>query len=124
MHQCSKSEAKPVEMLWSGGFCSRWVPRLILYRFLPQLQSELDQEYQDKFRRLPVEIQEFVQDSAACKDKLSRDSDFLPISTVTGKLKHEEVEERSSEKVFGTPLWVCSTFNMFCTSHAVEFSLN
>uniref|UniRef100_A0A8C1RG81 1-phosphatidylinositol 4,5-bisphosphate phosphodiesterase n=1 Tax=Cyprinus carpio TaxID=7962 RepID=A0A8C1RG81_CYPCA len=70
----------------------------------PKLQSELDQEYQDKFRRLPVEIQEFVQDSAACKDKLSRDSDFLPISTVTGKLKHEEVEERSSEKVFGTPL--------------------
>lgn len=51
-----------------------------------------------------MEIQEFVQDSAACKDKLSRDSDFLPISTVTGKLKHEEVEERSSEKVFGTPL--------------------
>uniref|UniRef100_A0A9J8BTX4 1-phosphatidylinositol 4,5-bisphosphate phosphodiesterase n=1 Tax=Cyprinus carpio carpio TaxID=630221 RepID=A0A9J8BTX4_CYPCA len=70
----------------------------------PKLQSELDQEYQDKFRRLPVEIQEFVQDSAACKDKLSRDSDFLPISTVTGKLKHEDVEERSSEKVFGTPL--------------------
>uniref|UniRef100_A0A8C1M7U8 phosphoinositide phospholipase C n=1 Tax=Cyprinus carpio TaxID=7962 RepID=A0A8C1M7U8_CYPCA len=74
------------------------------------LQSELDQEYQDKFRRLPVEIQEFVQDSAACKGKLSPDSDFLPISTVTGKLKHvalspaEDVEERSSEKVFDTPL--------------------
>uniref|UniRef100_A0A8C6WR70 Phosphoinositide phospholipase C n=1 Tax=Neogobius melanostomus TaxID=47308 RepID=A0A8C6WR70_9GOBI len=29
----------------------------------PKLQSDLDQEYQDKFRRLPVEIQEFVQDS-------------------------------------------------------------
>uniref|UniRef100_A0A8C1I2N9 Phosphoinositide phospholipase C n=1 Tax=Cyprinus carpio carpio TaxID=630221 RepID=A0A8C1I2N9_CYPCA len=76
----------------------------------PKLQSELDQEYQDKFRRLPVEIQEFVQDSAACKGKLSPDSDFLPISTVTGKLKHvalspaEDVEERSSEKVFDTPL--------------------
>ncbi|KAJ3606601.1 hypothetical protein NHX12_026122 [Muraenolepis orangiensis] len=28
----------------------------------PQLQSDLDQEYQDKFRRLPLEIQEFVQD--------------------------------------------------------------
>lgn len=48
--------------------------------FLPQLQSELDQEYQDKFRRLPVEIQEFVQDSAACKGKLSQDCDFLPMS--------------------------------------------
>uniref|UniRef100_A0A8C6TVC6 Phosphoinositide phospholipase C n=1 Tax=Neogobius melanostomus TaxID=47308 RepID=A0A8C6TVC6_9GOBI len=29
----------------------------------PKLQSDLDQEYQDKFRRLPVEIQEFVQDN-------------------------------------------------------------
>ncbi|KAL0165380.1 hypothetical protein M9458_041133, partial [Cirrhinus mrigala] len=66
--------------------------------------SELDQEYQDKFRRLPVEIQEFVQDFAACKGKLSQDSDFLPISTTTEKLNHatlspgEDVEERSSEK--------------------------
>ncbi len=53
-----------------------------------------------------MEIQEFVQDSAACKGKLSQDSDFLPISTTTGKLKHaaEDVEERSSEKAFDTPL--------------------
>ncbi|XP_050994673.1 1-phosphatidylinositol 4,5-bisphosphate phosphodiesterase beta-1 isoform X3 [Labeo rohita] len=76
----------------------------------PKLQSELDQEYQDKFRRLPVEIQEFVQDFAACKGKLSQDSDFLPISTTTEKLNHaalspgEDVEERSPEIVFDTPL--------------------
>uniref|UniRef100_A0A8C6TV07 1-phosphatidylinositol 4,5-bisphosphate phosphodiesterase n=1 Tax=Neogobius melanostomus TaxID=47308 RepID=A0A8C6TV07_9GOBI len=37
----------------------------------PKLQSDLDQEYQDKFRRLPVEIQEFVQDSG--RTKLSSD---------------------------------------------------
>uniref|UniRef100_A0A672RRF0 phosphoinositide phospholipase C n=1 Tax=Sinocyclocheilus grahami TaxID=75366 RepID=A0A672RRF0_SINGR len=91
--------------------CSRinsQIPRLILYRFLPQLQSELDQEYQDKFRRLPAEIQEFVQDSAACKGKFSQDSDFLPISRTPGKLKPSlspaEDVERSSEKVFDTPL--------------------
>uniref|UniRef100_A0A671MJY0 1-phosphatidylinositol 4,5-bisphosphate phosphodiesterase n=1 Tax=Sinocyclocheilus anshuiensis TaxID=1608454 RepID=A0A671MJY0_9TELE len=74
----------------------------------PKLQSELDQEYQDKFRRLPAEIQEFVQDSAACKGKLSQDSDFLPISRTPGKLKPSlspaEDVERSSEKVFDTPL--------------------
>ncbi|XP_043074621.1 1-phosphatidylinositol 4,5-bisphosphate phosphodiesterase beta-1-like isoform X2 [Puntigrus tetrazona] len=70
-----------------------------------KFQSELDQEYQDKFRRLPAEIQEFVQDSAACKGKLSQDSDFLPISTTTGKFSPaEDVEEQSSEKVFDTPL--------------------
>uniref|UniRef100_A0A673LQY2 1-phosphatidylinositol 4,5-bisphosphate phosphodiesterase n=1 Tax=Sinocyclocheilus rhinocerous TaxID=307959 RepID=A0A673LQY2_9TELE len=73
-----------------------------------KLQSELDQEYQDKFRRLPAEIQEFVQDSAACKGKLSQDSDFLPISRTPGKLKPSlspaEDVERSSEKVFDTPL--------------------
>ncbi|XP_016104873.1 1-phosphatidylinositol 4,5-bisphosphate phosphodiesterase beta-1 [Sinocyclocheilus grahami] len=74
----------------------------------PKLQSELDQEYQDKFRRLPAEIQEFVQDSAACKGKFSQDSDFLPISRTPGKLKPSlspaEDVERSSEKVFDTPL--------------------
>uniref|UniRef100_A0A672RR58 1-phosphatidylinositol 4,5-bisphosphate phosphodiesterase n=1 Tax=Sinocyclocheilus grahami TaxID=75366 RepID=A0A672RR58_SINGR len=73
-----------------------------------KLQSELDQEYQDKFRRLPAEIQEFVQDSAACKGKFSQDSDFLPISRTPGKLKPSlspaEDVERSSEKVFDTPL--------------------
>ncbi|XP_073672742.1 LOW QUALITY PROTEIN: 1-phosphatidylinositol 4,5-bisphosphate phosphodiesterase beta-1 [Garra rufa] len=76
----------------------------------PKLQSELDQEYQDKFRRLPVEIQEFVQDFAACRGKLSQDSDSLPISTNTEKLNHaalspgEDVEDQPSEKVFDTPL--------------------
>ncbi|XP_039540264.1 1-phosphatidylinositol 4,5-bisphosphate phosphodiesterase beta-1 isoform X2 [Pimephales promelas] len=65
----------------------------------PKLQIELDQEYQDKFRRLPVEIQEFVQDSAACKAQ-SRDSGGgLPVSTETLRS-----ESGSSEKGFDTTL--------------------
>ncbi|ROL50502.1 1-phosphatidylinositol 4,5-bisphosphate phosphodiesterase beta-1 [Anabarilius grahami] len=65
-----------------------------------ELRSELDQEYQDKFRRLPVEIQEFVQDSAACKGKLINSSDCLPVSTATEANRGLE----SSEKVFDTTL--------------------
>ncbi|XP_051000657.1 1-phosphatidylinositol 4,5-bisphosphate phosphodiesterase beta-1 isoform X1 [Acomys russatus] len=38
----------------------------------PQLQVELEQEYQDKFKRLPLEILEFVQE--AMKGKISEDS--------------------------------------------------
>ena len=37
-----------------------------------QLQVELEQEYQDKFKRLPLEILEFVQE--AMKGKISEDS--------------------------------------------------
>uniref|UniRef100_A0A8B9JQM0 1-phosphatidylinositol 4,5-bisphosphate phosphodiesterase n=1 Tax=Astyanax mexicanus TaxID=7994 RepID=A0A8B9JQM0_ASTMX len=75
----------------------------------PKLQSELDQEYQDKFRRLPVEIQEFVQESA--KGKPSNECEQSCLSgSVTEKLNHraaqseEDLEEASSEKVYDTPL--------------------
>ncbi|XP_030627050.1 1-phosphatidylinositol 4,5-bisphosphate phosphodiesterase beta-1 [Chanos chanos] len=76
----------------------------------PKLQSELDQEYQDKFRRLPVEIQEFVQDTA--KGKLTNNSEqgILPISTTIERLNHraahseEDKEEGSSEGAYDTPL--------------------
>uniref|UniRef100_A0A8C5GK89 1-phosphatidylinositol 4,5-bisphosphate phosphodiesterase n=1 Tax=Gouania willdenowi TaxID=441366 RepID=A0A8C5GK89_GOUWI len=76
----------------------------------PKLQSDLDQEYQDKFRRLPVEIQEFVQDSS--KAKLSDDNiQANPVSSsTTEKLKlktsqsEEDIEEGSSEPVYDTPL--------------------
>lgn len=76
----------------------------------PQLQSDLDQEYQDKFRRLPVEIQEFVQDSS--KARLSEDGVHgkLPASSTTEKLNHkasqseDDMEEGSSERVYDTPL--------------------
>lgn len=80
-------------------------------RLLPlQLQSDLDQEYQDKFRRLPVEIQEFVQDSS--KAKLSDDGVHgnLVSSSTTEKLNHkasqseDDTEEGSSERVYDTPL--------------------
>jgi len=82
-----------------------------LFVLPPQLQSDLDQEYQDKFRRLPVEIQEFVQDSS--KAKLS-DGDSvhgnLVASSTTEKLNHkasqseDDTEECSSERVYDTPL--------------------
>uniref|UniRef100_A0A667ZQP2 1-phosphatidylinositol 4,5-bisphosphate phosphodiesterase n=1 Tax=Myripristis murdjan TaxID=586833 RepID=A0A667ZQP2_9TELE len=76
----------------------------------PKLQSDLDQEYQDKFRRLPVEIQEFVQDSS--KAKLSDDClhSSLSVSSTAEKLNHkasqseDDMEEGSSERVYDTPL--------------------
>uniref|UniRef100_A0A3P9PQ36 Phosphoinositide phospholipase C n=1 Tax=Poecilia reticulata TaxID=8081 RepID=A0A3P9PQ36_POERE len=76
----------------------------------PKLQSDLDQEYQDKFRRLPVEIQEFVQDSS--KTKLCDDSlpGNLVSSSTTERLNHkasqseDDMEEGSSEHAFDTPL--------------------
>lgn len=79
--------------------------------FVPlQLQNDLDQEYQDKFRRLPVEIQEFVQDSS--KTKLSDDGiqGNLIASSTSEKLNHkasqseDDMEEGSSERVYDTPL--------------------
>uniref|UniRef100_A0A669E4D6 phosphoinositide phospholipase C n=1 Tax=Oreochromis niloticus TaxID=8128 RepID=A0A669E4D6_ORENI len=83
----------------------------LMLDFLPlQLQSDLDQEYQDKFRRLPVEIQEFVQDSS--KAKLSDDGihGSLVSSSTAEKLNHkasqseDDMEEGSSERVYETPL--------------------
>uniref|UniRef100_A0A3Q3WAF3 1-phosphatidylinositol 4,5-bisphosphate phosphodiesterase n=1 Tax=Mola mola TaxID=94237 RepID=A0A3Q3WAF3_MOLML len=76
----------------------------------PKLQSDLDQEYQDKFRRLPVEIQEFVQDSS--KNKLSDDGlhGKLVASSTSEKFNHkasqseDEMEEGSSERVYDTSL--------------------
>uniref|UniRef100_A0A8C9X896 1-phosphatidylinositol 4,5-bisphosphate phosphodiesterase n=1 Tax=Sander lucioperca TaxID=283035 RepID=A0A8C9X896_SANLU len=76
----------------------------------PKLQSDLDQEYQDKFRRLPVEIQEFVQDSS--KAKLSDEGVHgnLVASSTTERLNHkalqseDDMEEGSSERVYDTPL--------------------
>nr|XP_055041485.1 1-phosphatidylinositol 4,5-bisphosphate phosphodiesterase beta-1 isoform X2 [Misgurnus anguillicaudatus] len=54
----------------------------------PKLHNELEKEYQDKFLRLPMEIQEFLQDSAAYKGKSSKDSDwnYLPIPRMTENL--------------------------------------
>lgn len=76
----------------------------------PKLQTDLDQEYQDKFRRLPVEIQEFVQDSS--KTKLSDDNIHgnLVSSSTSEKLNHkasqseDDTEEGSSERAYETPL--------------------
>uniref|UniRef100_A0A8B9LKC8 phosphoinositide phospholipase C n=1 Tax=Astyanax mexicanus TaxID=7994 RepID=A0A8B9LKC8_ASTMX len=53
-----------------------------------QLQNELDQEYQDKFRRLPVEIQEFVQETTKRKTDGS-DQESLPSSSTLEKLSHK-----------------------------------
>lgn len=78
--------------------------------FPPQLQSDLDQEYQDKFRRLPVEIQEFVQDSSKAKLRDDAVHGNLVASSTTEKLNHkasqseDDMEEGSSERVYDTPL--------------------
>uniref|UniRef100_A0A8C4ZK16 Phosphoinositide phospholipase C n=1 Tax=Gadus morhua TaxID=8049 RepID=A0A8C4ZK16_GADMO len=76
----------------------------------PKLQSDLDQEYQDKFRRLPVEIQEFVQDSSRTKlrDDPSLQSS-LSVSSISERLSkalqsEEETEDGSTERVYDTPL--------------------
>uniref|UniRef100_A0A3B4TZ36 1-phosphatidylinositol 4,5-bisphosphate phosphodiesterase n=1 Tax=Seriola dumerili TaxID=41447 RepID=A0A3B4TZ36_SERDU len=76
----------------------------------PKLQSDLDQEYQDKFRRLPVEIQEFVQDSSKVKPSDDGVHGNLVASSTTEKLNHkasqseDDMEEGSSERVYDTPL--------------------
>ncbi|XP_062864063.1 1-phosphatidylinositol 4,5-bisphosphate phosphodiesterase beta-1-like [Trichomycterus rosablanca] len=54
----------------------------------PKLQNELDQEYQDKFRRLPVEIQEFVHETTKRKSDGS-DQESLPMSSTLEKLSHK-----------------------------------
>lgn len=77
----------------------------------PKLQVELEQEYQDKFKRLPLEILEFVQE--AMKGKISEDSNHssAPSSLTSdpGKLNHkppssEELEGDHPGREFDTPL--------------------
>ncbi|XP_069090246.1 1-phosphatidylinositol 4,5-bisphosphate phosphodiesterase beta-1 isoform X1 [Pleurodeles waltl] len=78
----------------------------------PKLQVELDQEYQDKFKRLPMEIQEFVQE--AMKGKFSDDGEHSSATSSlapdSGKLNHKplsnevEAEVDSAEKGFDTSL--------------------
>ncbi|XP_044515425.1 1-phosphatidylinositol 4,5-bisphosphate phosphodiesterase beta-1 [Gracilinanus agilis] len=78
----------------------------------PKMQVELDQEYQDKFKRLPLEILEFVQE--AMKGKISEDSNHSSVSSSvtsdSSKANHksppneEELEEDNAERVFDTPL--------------------
>ncbi|XP_032317734.1 1-phosphatidylinositol 4,5-bisphosphate phosphodiesterase beta-1 isoform X1 [Camelus ferus] len=77
----------------------------------PKLQVELEQEYQDKFKRLPLEILEFVQE--AMKGKISEDSNHssapAPLASDPGKLNHkppsgEELEGENPGKEFDTPL--------------------
>ncbi|XP_069402483.1 1-phosphatidylinositol 4,5-bisphosphate phosphodiesterase beta-1 isoform X1 [Ovis canadensis] len=77
----------------------------------PKLQVELEQEYQDKFKRLPLEILEFVQE--AMKGKISEDSNHSsapPLMTSdSGKLNQklpssDELEGENPGKEFDTPL--------------------
>ncbi|XP_065116084.1 1-phosphatidylinositol 4,5-bisphosphate phosphodiesterase beta-1 [Paramisgurnus dabryanus] len=73
----------------------------------PKLYSELEKEYQDKFLRLPMEIQEFLQDSAACKGKSNKDSDwnYLPIPRMTENLSRVAVTgDYAEEKGLETSL--------------------
>ncbi|XP_040104255.1 1-phosphatidylinositol 4,5-bisphosphate phosphodiesterase beta-1 isoform X1 [Oryx dammah] len=77
----------------------------------PKLQVELEQEYQDKFKRLPLEILEFVQE--AMKGKISEDSNHSSapplLTSDSGKLNQkppssEELEGENPGKEFDTPL--------------------
>uniref|UniRef100_A0A4X1UKJ8 1-phosphatidylinositol 4,5-bisphosphate phosphodiesterase n=1 Tax=Sus scrofa TaxID=9823 RepID=A0A4X1UKJ8_PIG len=77
----------------------------------PKLQVELEQEYQDKFKRLPLEILEFVQE--AMKGKISEDSNHSSapplLAPDPGKLNHkppssEELGGENPGKEFDTPL--------------------
>ncbi|XP_053429833.1 1-phosphatidylinositol 4,5-bisphosphate phosphodiesterase beta-1 isoform X1 [Nycticebus coucang] len=77
----------------------------------PKLQVELEQEYQDKFKRLPLEILEFVQE--AMKGKISEDSNHgsapPSLSSDPGKVNHkppssEELGGDIPGKEFNTPL--------------------
>ncbi|XP_029112326.1 1-phosphatidylinositol 4,5-bisphosphate phosphodiesterase beta-1 isoform X2 [Scleropages formosus] len=77
----------------------------------PKLQSELDQEYQDKFRRLPVEIQEFVQDTTKEKVRMEdEDHSTLCSLPASEKMNHKTIQAEdvvaaeNSEKTFDTPL--------------------
>ncbi|KAK1170711.1 1-phosphatidylinositol 4,5-bisphosphate phosphodiesterase beta-1 [Acipenser oxyrinchus oxyrinchus] len=77
-----------------------------------KLQNELDQEYQDKFKRLPVEIQEFVQE--AMKGKFTEEGahSTSPSSSVSesGKPNHkplqseDDLDDENPDKMFDTPL--------------------
>lgn len=49
-----------------------------LYGLWLQQQTELDQEYQDKFRRLPLEIQEFMQNATKRKSSEDASHSLLP----------------------------------------------
>uniref|UniRef100_A0A452TI45 1-phosphatidylinositol 4,5-bisphosphate phosphodiesterase n=1 Tax=Ursus maritimus TaxID=29073 RepID=A0A452TI45_URSMA len=77
----------------------------------PKLQTDLEQEYQDKFKRLPLEILEFVQE--AMKGKISEDSNHSSappsLASEPGKMNHkppssEELEGDNPGKEFDTPL--------------------
>ncbi|XP_077170731.1 1-phosphatidylinositol 4,5-bisphosphate phosphodiesterase beta-1 isoform X3 [Paroedura picta] len=75
----------------------------------PKLQAELDQEYQDKFKRLPLEILEFVQE--AMKVKMSEDGDHGSTPSLAsdgGKQNHKPLQNEELEdnpgKEFDTSL--------------------
>ncbi|TEA28801.1 hypothetical protein DBR06_SOUSAS4010003, partial [Sousa chinensis] len=80
-------------------------------KLFSKLQVELEQEYQDKFKRLPLEILEFVQE--AMKGKISEDSNHSSVPPLLtsdpGKLNHkppssEKLEGENPGKEFDTPL--------------------
>ncbi|KAL4623950.1 1-phosphatidylinositol 4,5-bisphosphate phosphodiesterase beta-1-like isoform X2 [Arapaima gigas] len=70
----------------------------------PKQQAELDQEYQDKFQRLPLEIQEFVQDTTKGKGGEDGKRSPLPPAAACEQLNHkaagseDETESESRER--------------------------
>ncbi|KAJ8275384.1 hypothetical protein COCON_G00100090 [Conger conger] len=66
-----------------------------------KLQSELDQEYQDRFHRLPVEIREFVQDTTNPAHLAPSTNERL--SPRAGQ-SEEDMEEEPVDRAFDTQL--------------------
>lgn len=94
-----------------GGYRKRNDLKLTSSLDVSQLQTDLEQEYQDKFKRLPLEILEFVQE--AMKGKISEDSNHSSappsLASEPGKMNHkppssEELEGDNPGKEFDTPL--------------------
>ncbi|XP_016139559.1 1-phosphatidylinositol 4,5-bisphosphate phosphodiesterase beta-1 [Sinocyclocheilus grahami] len=70
---------------------------------IKRIQNDLDQEYQDKFRRLPLEIQEFVQESTKRKTE-DGEQEVLPSSSSTleklmqkGAQSEDDTEEEKKD---------------------------
>ncbi|XP_068088607.1 1-phosphatidylinositol 4,5-bisphosphate phosphodiesterase beta-1 isoform X2 [Hyperolius riggenbachi] len=73
---------------------------------------ELDQEYQDKFKRLPMEIQEFVQETM--KGKFSEDGEhsstvLTPESGKSHSSGNHKGQDQEEEAEAGTPEKACDT---------------
>ncbi|KAJ8290553.1 hypothetical protein GJAV_G00014400 [Gymnothorax javanicus] len=101
----------------------------------PKLQTELDQEYQDKLGRLPVEIQEFVQEATKGKASEEEEPGGTYLNETVQKPNHRasqlenDIEKtnhkrsRPLESVYGSLLCSrCATGAVTTMAKAYEFN--